>query len=263
MPSRVPFRPRQSLGQNFLQDPNMREKIVRTLQAPPDAAVVEVGAGTGELTALLAERYDRFVAIEIDERAVEVLRRECPAVDVREQDVREVDWAALAGELGGPLHIISNTPYHLTTEIIFALLEQRPHVAEAVLTMQDAVADRLVADPSTKSYGILSVLVQLFADPVRCFTVPPQVFSPQPDVSSAVVRLTFGPDDGPSDLALDDVRPYVRAAFNQRRKMLRNSLSTWVKDQGLSLPHDWERKRAEALSPADFAELAHALNQQS
>jgi 16S rRNA (adenine1518-N6/adenine1519-N6)-dimethyltransferase len=259
MPSRVPFRPKQSLGQNFLQDPNMREKIVRTLRAPPDAAVVEVGAGTGELTGLLTERHARVVAIEIDERAVEVLRTECPDAEVREQDVRDVDWAALAEEMGGPLHVISNTPYYLTTEIIFALLEQRAHVAEAVLTMQAAVADRLVADPSTKSYGILSVLVQLFAAPERCFSVPPQVFSPQPDVGSAVVRLTFGADDGPADLALDDVRPFVRAAFNQRRKMLRNSLSTWVKDQGRSLPHDWERKRAEALSPADFAELARAL----
>jgi 16S rRNA (adenine1518-N6/adenine1519-N6)-dimethyltransferase len=220
-----------------------------------------VGAGTGELTGLLADRYDRLTAIEIDERAVEVLRKEHPTVDVREKDVQAVDWAVLADEMGGPLYVISNTPYHLTTEIIFALLEQRAHVAEAVLTMQDAVADRLVADPSTKSYGILSVLVQLFASPERCFTVPPQVFSPQPDVSSAVVRLTFGPDDGPEDLALDDVRPYVRAAFNQRRKMLRNSLSTWVKDQGLSLPHDWERKRAEALSAEEFATLARALNE--
>src|SRR6056297_1809609 len=107
MPSRVPFRPKQSLGQNFLQDPNMREKIVRTLEAPPDAAVVEVGAGTGELTGLLAERYDRLTAIEIDERAVEVLRQNHLGVDVRETDVCEVDWAALAEEMGGPLHVIS------------------------------------------------------------------------------------------------------------------------------------------------------------
>jgi 16S rRNA (adenine1518-N6/adenine1519-N6)-dimethyltransferase len=262
MPSRVPFRPKQSLGQNFLQDPNMAEKIVGTLRAPSDAPVVEVGAGTGELTGRLAERYDRLVALEIDERAVEVLREACPGADVRQADVRETDWAALADELGGPLHVISNTPYYLTTEILFGLLEQRAHVAEAVLTMQEAVAERLVAEPRTKDYGVLSVLLQLFAAPELCYTVPPQVFSPQPDVSSAVVRVTFGPDDGPADLALDDVRPYVRAAFNQRRKMLRNSLSTWVKDQNRSLPHDWERKRAEALSPEDFATLARALNEE-
>jgi len=262
MSNRVPFRPKQSLGQNFLQDPNMAEKIVRTLQAPTAAHVVEVGAGTGELTGLLAERYDRLTAVEIDERAVEVLRQNVPGADVRAQDVRELDWSGLAAEHDGPLYVISNTPYYLTTELLFALLESRSHVAEAVLTMQAAVADRLVAAPRTKAYGILSVLLQLFGTPTRCFTVPPQVFSPQPDVSSAVVRVTFGAEDGPSGLVLDDVRPYVRAAFNQRRKMLRNSLSLWVKDQGLSLPHDWERKRAEALSPDDFATLARALHEQ-
>ena len=259
MSHRVPFRPKQSLGQNFLHDPNMAEKIVGTLRAPPEAHVVEVGAGTGELTERLAERYEHLTAIEIDERAVEVLRRALPDLDVRQQDVREVDWAALAAEHDGPLYVISNTPYYLTSELLFALLEQRAHVAEAVLTMQAAVADRLVAEPRTKAYGILSVLLQLFAAPERCFTVPPQVFTPQPDVSSAVVRITFGDEDGPSDLTLDEVRPYVRAAFNQRRKMLRNSLSTWVKEQDVTLPNDWGRKRAEALTPADFAELARHL----
>jgi 16S rRNA (adenine1518-N6/adenine1519-N6)-dimethyltransferase len=257
---RIPFRPKQSLGQNFLHDPNMAEKIVGTLQAPADAHVVEVGAGTGELTGLLAERYDRLTAIEIDERAVEVLREEHPTVDVRPDDVRETDWSALTAEKGGPLYVISNTPYYLTTEILFALLENRAHVAEAVLTMQEAVAERLVAEPRTKAYGVLSVLLQLFADPTLCFSVPPQVFAPQPDVSSAVMRLTLRDADAPDELTLDDVRPYVRSAFNQRRKMLRNSLGAWVKEQEIELPHDWGRKRAEALSPTDFAELARFLN---
>lgn len=238
----------------------MAEKIVRTLQAPSDAPVVEIGAGTGELTGLLAEQYSRLVAIEIDERAVKVLRKTHPSLDVREQDVRSTDWAALATEAEGPLYVISNTPYYLTTEILFALLEHREHVAEAVLTMQKQVAERLVATPRTKGYGILSVLLQLFAAPTLAFSVPPQVFAPQPDVSSAVVRVTFSSADAPADLALDDVRPYVRAAFQQRRKMLRNSLSAWVKDQGVDLPHDWNRKRAEALAPEDFAEAARHLN---
>lgn len=260
MSSRFPFSPKQSLGQNFLHDPNMAEKIVRTLTAPRNAHVVEVGAGTGELTELLAEQYDHVTAIEIDERAVKVLRRKQPDLDIRHEDVLETDWTALATEREGPLYVISNMPYYLTSELLFALLEHRSNVKEAVLTMQEAVAERIVAEPKTKAYGILSVLLQLFARPELCFTVPPQVFIPQPDVSSAVVRLTFQMTDGLSDLSLDDVRPFVRAAFNQRRKMLRNSLSAWVKDRGLSLPHDWERKRAEALSPGDFADLARALS---
>lgn len=256
---RIPFSPKQSLGQNFLHDPNMAEKIVGTLQAPPEAHVVEVGAGTGTLTELLAERYDRLTALEIDERAVEVLQDRHPDVDVREKDVLETNWPALAGEQEGPLHVISNMPYYLTSELLFALLENRNHVAEAVLTMQKAVAERLVAEPKTKAYGVLSVLLQLFSTPRLCYSVPPQVFKPQPDVSSAVVRITFRDADAPDALSLDDVRPFVRAAFNQRRKMLRNSLSAWVKEQDVDLPHGWNRKRAEALTPEDFAELARYL----
>jgi 16S rRNA (adenine1518-N6/adenine1519-N6)-dimethyltransferase len=254
------FQPKQSLGQNFLQDPNMAEKIVRTLEAPAEAHVVEIGAGTGVLTERLTEQHDRVTALEIDERAVEVLRKRLPGADVREEDVRETDWAALAAEKGGPLYVISNTPYYLTSPILFALLEQRAHIAEAVLTMQYEVAERLVAEPSTKAYGIPSVLLQLFAAPDLRFKVPPQVFSPQPDVTSAVVRLRFEAAAEPDGLRFDDVRRYVRAAFNQRRKMLRNSLSAWTKEQDVGFPEDWGRKRAEALTPQEFATLARHLN---
>jgi 16S rRNA (adenine1518-N6/adenine1519-N6)-dimethyltransferase len=257
MSKRIPFRPRQSLGQNFLHDPNMVAKIVGTLTAPPDAHVVEVGAGTGALTTALAERYDRLTAIEIDERAVTVLRNEVPGAAVLETDVRTVDWADLAAD--GPVHVISNTPYHLSTEILFALLEARRHVAEAVLTMQKEVAERIVAETRTKAYGVTSVLIQLFAQPELKFDVSRHVFTPQPDVTSAVLHVRFDPSAEPEDLALGDVRPVVRAAFQQRRKMLRNSLHPWTKEQGIELPNDWGRKRAEALTPGDFAELARHL----
>ena len=238
----------------------MAEKIVGTLGAPSDAHVVEVGAGTGVLTERLAQRVETLTAIEIDERAVTVLRERVPGADVRTEDVRDTDWAALAEETGGPLWVLSNTPYYLTSPLLFSLLEQRQHVAEAVLTMQREVAERIVAAPRTKSYGILSVLLQLFAAPELLFTVPQQVFSPQPDVTSAVVRLQFNAGGEPEDLRFDDVRRYVRAAFNQRRKMLRNSLSTWTKEQGVDFPNDWGRKRAEALTPQEFATLARHLN---
>ena len=238
----------------------MAEKIVGTLGAPSGAHVVEVGAGTGVLTERLAQRVETLTAIEIDERAVAVLRERVPGADVRTEDVRDTDWAALAEETGEPLWVLSNTPYYLTSPLLFSLLEQRQHVAEAVLTMQREVAERIVAAPRTKSYGILSVLLKLFAAPELLFTVPQQVFSPQPDVTSAVVRLQFNAGGEPEDLRFDDVRRYVRAAFNQRRKMLRNSLSTWTKEQGVGFPNDWGRKRAEALTPQEFATLARHLN---
>jgi 16S rRNA (adenine1518-N6/adenine1519-N6)-dimethyltransferase len=257
MPDRVPFRPKQSLGQNFIHDPNMIAKIVDALEAPPEAAVVEVGAGTGALTERLAAKYDNLLAVEVDERAVEVLRGALPGVDVREMDVRDVEWAAVADERGRPLHVISNTPYYLTTEILFALLEAREHVAEAVLTMQKEVAERIVAEPRTKAYGILSVLLQLFARPRYAFTVSRHVFYPQPDVTSAVLHVTFDASEEPEGLSLDAVRPVVQAAFNQRRKMLRNSLSAFTEDR--DLPEEVGRKRAEALSPEAFADLTRYL----
>jgi len=273
MPQRVPFRPKQSLGQNFMHDPNMVRKIVGALQAPPDAHVVEVGAGTGALTEELQQRYDRLTVVEIDERAVDVLRERFPDLDVREQDMMDLDWAALAGEKGGvrqegmthkgPLHVISNTPYNLTTELMFALLDAREHVAEAVLTMQKEVAERLVAAPRTKAYGILSVIMQLYADPELLFTVSRHVFYPQPDVTSACVRFTFPPRPK-ADAAADPewVRTLVRTAFNQRRKMLRNSLSVWTKDRGIELPNDWDRRRPESLAPEDFVTIAQYLDAQ-
>jgi 16S rRNA (adenine1518-N6/adenine1519-N6)-dimethyltransferase len=263
MPQRVPFRPKQSLGQNFMHDPNTVRKIVGALQAPPDAHVVEVGAGTGALTEELQQRYHRLTVIEIDERAIAVLRGRFPDLDVREHDMLALDWAALADEKGRPLHVISNTPYNLTSELLFALLDVREHVAEAVLTMQKEVAERIVAEPRTKAYGILSVIMQLYADPELLFTVSRHVFYPQPDVTSACVRFTYHPpgDDG-FDVDPKWLRMLVRTAFNQRRKMLRNSLSAWTKDRGIELPNDWGRRRPESLAPADFVELAQYLDAQ-
>lgn len=263
MPQRVPFRPKQSLGQNFMHDPNMVRKIVGALQAPPDAHVVEVGAGTGALTEELHKRYERLTVIEIDERAVNVLRERFPDLDVRQQDMMTLDWAALAAEKGQPIYVISNTPYNLTSQLLFALLEARAYAAEAVLTMQKEVAERIVAEPRTKAYGILSVIMQLYADPELLFTVSRHVFYPQPDVTSACVRFTYNPP-GEEGFDVDPawLRTLVRNAFNQRRKMLRNSLSQWTKDRGIELPNDWGRHRPEALPPEDFVALAQYLDAQ-
>ena len=262
MAEHAPFRPKQSLGQNFMHDPNMIRKIVDALQAPPDAHVVEIGPGTGALTELLHARYDTFTALEVDDRAVAYLNQELPAVDVRQEDALNANWPALAEEKGGPVYVISNTPYYLTSQLLFALVDARSHVAEAVLTMQKEVAERLVADPRTKAYGILSVIMQLYAAPKHLFNISRHVFSPQPNVTSAAVRCVYDPASAP-EVDPKWLRTLVRAAFNQRRKMLRNSLSPWSKDIGVSLPNDWGRRRAEALAPEDFVELARSLDADS
>jgi len=258
----LPFFPKKSLGQHFLTDPNVARKIVGALQAPPEGHVVEIGPGGGALTGLLLEAYPKLTAIEVDARAVAYLRAHHPGLDVRQADVLEVDWSALAEETGRPLYLISNLPYSLTSPILFSLLDHRRCLREAVLMMQHEVARRLVAVPRTKDYGILSVLVQLYARPVLLFRVSRNVFYPKPDVTSAVIRLAFdertAPDPGVDPAFL---RTVVRAAFNQRRKTLHNSLGRWTRARAIELPHGWDRKRAEELSPSAFIELARYLQQ--
>lgn len=253
------LRPKKSLGQNFLVDPNTVRKIVDSLDAPPDAVVVEIGPGTGAMTALLRERYGRFIAIELDQRAVDLLRAEQPGLDVRQGDVLEVDWKALAEELGAPLHVIGNLPYYITSQILFSLIEFRSVIDDALLMMQLEVAERLVATPRTKAYGILSVVTQLYTQPELLFRVSRNVFVPKPDVTSAVVRLEMMREDPHPGLDDAFVRRVVRTAFNQRRKTLRNSLRRISEEVDVELPDEWAARRAEELTPADFVALSRAL----
>ena len=272
------LRPIKRLGQHFLVDPNTIRRIIAQLEAPVDGRVVEIGPGTGALTDHLAEQYADLVAIEVDERAVALLRERHPGIDVHHMDILDADYdeisrgrasSAVAGGTGTgtgvvagdavPLWVIGNLPYNITSQILFGLLEA-PSVTRAVLTMQKEVAERLVARPRTKAYGILSVLVQLFAKPKICFHISPNVFRPKPDVWSSTVRIDF-PDNVPlrSDVDRSHLRTVVRAAFNQRRKTLRNSLRDVAAKADTAVPDQWEGKRAEELTPSEFIDLAQSL----
>ncbi len=260
------LKPIRHLGQNFLSDPNIARKIVAGLEAEPSDPVVEVGPGTGALTGLLAERFDRLTVIEIDYRAAELLRKEYPNVRVIEGDVLEVDWGRMAAEAGDRLHVIGNLPYNITSEIVFGLLDAAGSIAEAVIMVQYEVARRFTAAPRTKEYGILSVAAQLAADVELLFPVSRNVFYPRPDVRSAVVRFDFGDEEagraGPDvefEWVNSVVRNVIRTAFNQRRKTLRNSLSSITDRVGRELPDEISGRRAEELTPHEFVELARYL----
>lgn len=256
---------KKHLGQHFLNDPNTARKIVRMLEARADAPVVEIGPGEGALTSLLSARYEHLTAIEVDEALADQLQKTLPGVDVRTQDILDVEWAKLADETGERLHVIGNLPYYITSPIVFDLLEARQVLSEAVLMMQWEVAQRLVADPGSKQYGIPSVLVQLQSQVDLLFKVSRHVFYPKPSIESAVVRLSFEDSDGQKDrlagVAPSFLREIVRTAFGKRRKMLRNSLRAWSKDRGITLPNDWGRRRPESLAPEEFVELAQFLQQ--
>lgn len=252
--------PIKRLGQNFLQDPNTIRRIVDALDAGPEDAVVEIGPGTGALTGLLSNKYSRFAAIEIDDRAADLLERDLPEARIIRQDILQTDWSSLAGEIGADrLHVIGNLPYYITSPILFSLLDAAPLIEEAVIMMQYEVAERLVAQPRTKSYGILSVALQLACDVRILFPVSRNVFYPKPDVRSAMVHLRFPkePPHSAGDPAF--LRTLIRTAFNQRRKTLRNSLSRILTENMPPLPEDLSGARAEELTPDDFVRLADYL----
>jgi 16S rRNA (adenine1518-N6/adenine1519-N6)-dimethyltransferase len=224
--------------------------------------VVEIGPGTGALTEYLVDRYEDFTAVEIDHRAVAELRQRYRRIRVLEMDILDFDYGMLssADDDGPvPIWVIGNLPYNITSQILFGLFEA-PAIRQAVLTMQKEVAERLVAQPRTKAYGILSVVTQLLARPSICFHISPNVFRPKPEVWSSTVRLDWPPAEPlPDDVSPAWLKKVVRTAFNQRRKTLRNSLRILTDAAQIDLPDRWTSRRAEELEPHEYVELARIL----
>lgn len=262
------FRPKQSLGQNFLRDENMVARIVDAFNDGvdalcPGAHVVEVGAGTGALTGRLLKTYPELLAVELDQRAVAYLEKQHPALAIEHADVLDLKWDKVSKERGGSLAVIGNLPYNIVSQIMFSLLEAPAGaIGIAVVMMQKEVAERIAAKTRTKSYGILSVVAQLYAKPKILFTVPNTVFYPKPSVSSAMVQFEFSPDpclDVHNTTLTSSLRKVVRAGFNQRRKVLRNSLRVICDECDVELPEKWAGKRAEELPPPEFVELTQFI----
>lgn len=251
-------RAKKALGQHFLTDLNIARKICGALtggtaQMPCD--VLEVGCGMGVLTQFLLGRDDIVTwGAEIDAESVAYLHEHYPAFAPRliEGDFLRMD---LAERFPGPLRIIGNFPYNISSQIFFKVLENRDRVPECVGMIQKEVAVRLAEPPGSKEYGILSVLLQAWYDIEYLFTVNETVFNPPPKVKSAVVRLRR---NGTTRLGCDEalfVR-VVKASFGQRRKMIRNSLKSVFGDFG-GKEHRFFSMRAEQLSVADFTELTN------
>lgn len=224
---------------------------------------MEVGPGLGAITEPLLDIYPDMHAIEIDQRAVSHLKEHYPQLDVRHADVLDTNWGLLSDEVRAPLAVIGNLPYNVVSQILFSLLEaRRGCIGLAVVMMQKEVADRIVAPTKCKAYGILSVVAQLYSRPKLLFPVPNTAFFPKPDVTSAMVEFEFVPNShfDVTDLALAaTLRNVLRTAFNQRRKVLRNSLRPICDEIGKELPDSFGKKRAEEISPTDFIRLTRFL----
>lgn len=259
--------PKKSLGQHFLADRNIAEKIVREFDPKPGEVVVEIGPGEGALTGLLIEQQCRLIAVELDPRAAEKIRKEYQGkVEVIEQDFLTIDLAQIAADSGvEQLRVIGNIPYYITSPILFHLINARAAVADATLMMQLEVAERLVARPRTKEYGILAVALQTHAEVKKLFNVGPRCFYPPPNVNSAVVRLQFTERHQLEGIAKQH-QQIVRAAFSQRRKTLRNSLAQLIgnpeyREELLRTAGIGPQQRAEELSIEDFLRLARLFAQ--
>lgn len=251
------IRPKKSLGQHFLTDGNIIEKIASAIPIEKGHRVIEIGPGTGALTEALLDRFEDVHAVELDQRAIEILQQKYPDLPVHHSDVLDVNWSDLS--IGkGKTHVVGNLPYYITSQILFALLEARDQLSDAVLMMQKEVAERLVSDIRTKDYGILSVQTQLMSTPEILFPVSRHCFNPPPNVESAVVRLIF--NRGPMECRDVHLKTVVRTAFNQRRKKLSNALKPLIDKDDLPEGFDFD-KRPEAWEPALYEKLTAHLEE--
>lgn len=265
---------KKSLGQNFLTEPNILRKIVETAGIDENTNVIEVGPGIGALTEQLARNAAQVLAFEIDDRLLPVLQDTLapyPNVTVVHQDVLEADLVKTTGEVFTkdlPIKVVANLPYYITTPIMMHFLESDLPVAEMVVMMQREVADRISAAPGTKAYGSLTIAVQYYMEAKLAFIVPKTVFVPQPNVDSAILKLTRRPTPA---VAVTDEQAFFRltkAAFQLRRKTLWNNLlhaygkddatKAWLTKSLVEADID-PKRRGETLSLAEFAALSNAL----
>ncbi len=262
----------KSLGQNFLIDSHVLDKIMTAADITGDDTVLEIGPGIGAMTQLLAKRAGRVVAVEIDGALIAVLRETLSPyenVSLIHDDILKVDVKKLADEYNGgrPLKVVANLPYYITTPIVMGLYENHAPVLSVTVMVQREVARRMSAKPGGKDYGALSLAVSYYAVPYLVANVPRNCFIPRPSVDSAVIRLTGRPTP---PVSVKDERFFfdvIRAAFGQRRKTLANSLANAknlhvTKDdaaRAIRLTGKTEAVRGEELGMEDFAKLADIL----
>ncbi|WZL81519.1 16S rRNA (adenine(1518)-N(6)/adenine(1519)-N(6))-dimethyltransferase RsmA [Vallitaleaceae bacterium 9-2] len=266
------FSLKKKYGQNFLINQNILENIISGAELDPEDVVIEIGPGIGSLTQYIAEQVDQVVAIEIDKTLIPILEEtlaEYGNVHIINEDILKVDLKAMIDQQypNRKIKIVANLPYYITTPIIMKIFEEHIPVDSITIMIQEEVADRMQASPSTKEYGALSLAVQYYSHPKVLVKVPPSSFVPQPKVGSSVIRLEV--NDHYKKQTEDDefLFKLIRGAFQQRRKTLVNTLAHQpgidiskeeirqaLKKIGVS-----EKIRGEALSLEQFIELAKEL----
>ncbi len=255
---------RRRFGQNFLVAPGVIRKIVDAIAPKAGDTLVEIGPGLGAITGPLLECIDHLHVVEIDRDLIARLANRFAAgrLTIHEGDALEFDFGGLKGE--GPLRIVGNLPYNISSPLLFHLVQYAPLVDDMHFMLQKEVVDRMVAAPGSKDFGRLSVMLQYRYHMERLFVVPPGAFSPPPKVDSAIVRMipVEFPSVGTDGTVARDPALFarvVKAAFSQRRKMLRNTLRDFIGEAALAALGITPTARAEDIAVADYVRLANAL----
>ena len=265
------FKFSKSLGQNFLIDTNVIDRILEGARVQEGDYVIEVGPGIGTLTKEMGRTAEKVVAIEIDKTLIPILEEtlaDFPNIEVINQDILKVNVQELVKEKlnGGPVKLVANLPYYITTPIVMKFLEEDIPVTDIVVMVQKEVADRMNAQPNSKDYGALSVAVQYYCDTEIVAKAPRHMFMPQPNVDSTVIGLHVREEKKYNVDNEDIFFKTVKASFGQRRKTLLNSLGGLGflrKDQikvALQEANIDEKRRGETLSIEEFASLSNAVN---
>jgi 16S rRNA (adenine1518-N6/adenine1519-N6)-dimethyltransferase len=257
------IRPSKALGQNFVIDPNLTERIARIAAVGPGDRVLEIGPGLGSLTLALHATGAGVTAVEIDHRLCEVLRRTLPSdVRVVQADATSLDVAklyAVADDVGpGSVVLVANLPYNVATPLVMHVLENAPLIGRLLVMVQREVAERFVARPGSKIYGAVSVRIAYFAETSLEGPVPPDVFYPRPNVTSALIEITrrAQPLVKSEVASYEEIVTLVRHGFATRRKMLRRSLAGLVNDEVFAAAGVLPTARAEELGVLEWGELA-------
>ncbi len=259
------------LGQNFLTDTTAVERIIDAIGDVRDRVVVEVGPGGGALTGRLAARAENLIAIELDTALAAGLQKkycENPHVTVLAQNFLKTDLTRLIGERLGPngkTLLVGNLPYYITSDILLHLIQHASVIESAVVMMQREVGERVAAQPGSRDFGLLTVTVQMAAAVENLFTLPPEAFSPRPQVHSSVLRLTMRPRYDEFGVERAAFEQFARAAFAQKRKTLANNLRAAEFEpaaiaSALSQASIPATARAEALSIEQLAALHRILS---
>jgi 16S rRNA (adenine1518-N6/adenine1519-N6)-dimethyltransferase len=269
--------PRKRFGQHFLHDQGILRRIVEAIAPKPDDRIVEIGPGEGALTLPLLRAAGHMTAIELDRDLIESLAartRDIGDLNIISADVLTVDFGKLAGGLSRPsmayealgflsgdsqLRVVGNLPYNISTPILFHCLDYAGSIRDMHFMLQKEVVDRMAAPPGSKTYGRLSVMLQLRCTVEPLFRVPPGAFRPPPKVDSAIVRLTPLPAHLLPDADTKLIERLVRAAFGQRRKTLGNALRDLATTKQIDAAGIDPRARAEQLAPSAFVALARHL----